>query len=150
MADSIATVTEYPRQISVTNTPIEITVNEGGVQGPVGPAGPSGVAGAAGTGAASSSVAGVTGINISGYSLTGLINLSGIGGLVISRSGQNTLIFSGGAGGASTTNTYINSGSGLFLFQTAIETGISQKFISFPTKPNEFVLCVNSFAQSFL
>jgi hypothetical protein len=40
----------------------------------------------------------VTGINVTGLTLTGKVILTGIGGLVVSTSGQN-ILFSGGAGG---------------------------------------------------
>jgi len=80
----------------------------------------------------------VTGISITGgLGITGGIIFTGIGGFNIIQSG-NIINFSGGGGGGTIVNNsfYVNSGSGLFVFQTPVETGISQKFINFPTTLN--------------
>jgi hypothetical protein len=78
----------------------------------------------------------VSGISVTGsFGLTGNINFSGLGGLVVSTGAGNFIYFSGGAGGGGTTiNNYaINSGSGIFIFRSGIQSGVSSQFINFPT-----------------
>ena len=52
-----------------------------------------------------------TGISVTGgIAITGATNISGIGGMVIIQSGLNTILFSGGGVGGTTTNNFIFSG----------------------------------------
>jgi hypothetical protein len=62
---------------------------------------------------------------------SGDVLLSGINGTQVILSGNNTVLFSGGAGGNGTVNNnyYINSGSGLFVFRTNITSGVDKQFI---------------------
>jgi hypothetical protein len=71
-------------------------------------------------------------ISVTGSNIINYANLTGIGGLQVSQSG-NIVLFSGGAG--STTNNYytLNSGSGIFFYQTGLSSGVSQQFITYPT-----------------
>jgi hypothetical protein len=65
----------------------------------------------------------VTGISVTGNTpITGLINLTSVGGLVIYQSG-NTIQFSGGAGGGGEANTASNLGigSGLFSQKSSVD-----------------------------
>ncbi len=83
---------------------------------------------------AAGGVDGVTGISVTGgIPISGLATFTGIGGFQVIQEG-NTIKFSGGAGTQNiTNNTYVNSGSGMFAFQTVIVSGTSQQFINFPT-----------------
>jgi hypothetical protein len=51
----------------------------------------------------SAQAGGVQSLNVSGATISGVVTLTGIGGLVISRTGQ-TIVFSGGAGGTGSAN----------------------------------------------
>ena len=73
-----------------------------------------------------SSAGGVTGVSISGGPpITGLVSFTGIGGLLVSQSGQNVVI--SGGGGPVTNNNFINSGTGV-VFTTGDQNIYGQKF----------------------
>lgn len=112
MSDIITTVVDYPVTISVTETPIVIITNQGGLQGPPGPPGTPG-SGGGGTvsvsgyatsgdlyntghillGLITSASAGISSIN----SQSGILNFTGAGSLSVLVNGQN-FIFSGNTG----------------------------------------------------
>jgi hypothetical protein len=81
-----------------------------------------------------SSAGGVSSISVTGFSQqSGNINFSGLGGLVVSTGIGNFIYFSGGAGGASTINNYaVNSGSGIYIYRSGIQSGVTSQFIAFP------------------
>jgi hypothetical protein len=97
-------------------------------------------------GATSSSISNaVTGISVTGsYTLTGTVSFQQTGGIRMFVSGS-TITFSGVSGNVTnniTNNNFINSGSGLYVYQTQLSTGSDIQFIPFPVTldPNATVV----------
>ena len=78
---------------------------------------------------------GVTGVTVSGSTaFSGAINFIGAYGTNVIHSG-NTIAISGGGGGSqgsTTNNYYVNSGSGVLIFRSGINAGVSKQFINLP------------------
>lgn len=74
-------------------------------------------------------------VKITGSNVIVTPNFSGIGGLIVSLSGNNILIsgVSGNITNNLTNNYSINSGSGIFIYRSGISSGNYQQFIGFPT-----------------
>lgn len=95
----------------------------------------------------------VSGISVTGgISIQGAVNITGVGGLQVIQVGSNLIQFSGGGGGTTNniTNNYaVNSGSGIFIYRSGIQSGISEQFIYFPTILDARPIVISSLHNSF-
>lgn len=104
MHETEVTVSQNPVGVTIqtTDSPLAVTINSVGTQGPQGGQGIQGPIGPAGTG--SSLALAVTGLSVnSGVSLTGLLNLSYAGSVVLTTAGNDIKI----SGSASTTEANV-------------------------------------------
>lgn len=115
------TVSNFPVQVNVTSTPIEVVVAAAGVAGPPGPVGTQGLPG---TGSSSSTV-GITGISITGgLGFTGNFNINAGTNITLSQAGNSLTIIAAStsadvSGLISTGNAdlrYLNTGSSGYFY----------------------------------
>ena len=71
-------------------------------------------------------------VSVTGSSVVLNPSFSGIGGTQVILSGQNVLISGSSGPVTNNNNTFINSGTGLFIYRSGISSGVSEQFFKFP------------------